>query len=535
MNDFWGKLREQVQRVWEQLNTQQRVLFVSAPVMLLVTLGIAVFLAGRPQLVNLITADMEQIAAIQQYLEANGIEHVVKSETQIQVDESIKAETMLELASQNLITPDMGKGYELFDEFNFGMTDDLFKLNNKRALETKIARMIVDGGRSSSIKNAHVTIAIPSRAIFKEDETEPTASVKLVSSGRPSAETVRGIQNLVAAAVGNRMRAENVVVLDNNNAALSEDSGLEPGVKEANKRLEIKKQHEAVIANKVGAHLDELVGDENYVVEVNVIIDWIKESVKNVHIDGETPATVSQKNYTETTQSQGISGPPGVVSNTQDEGIGAEGETSNSSIEEVITNNRHPWVETITEKEQGKIENIVVSVLLNHHYDVNDELVAWTADELTQFEQLLRTAAGLPLFPSAVAPVNFVIQSHRFDDTVERALARERMIATATSIVQSMIPLILLFALGYFAYIFFQRAFAPPDVLEEEITDEIPIEPVSEAKELTLSQLGLAEFGDIASLPAEEQRRIKMQEHVINYAAEKPEEVATIIKSWLSQ
>nr|HQH73762.1 hypothetical protein [bacterium] len=58
--------------------------------------------------------------------------------------------------------------------------------------------------------------------------------------------------------------------------------------------------------------------------------------------------------------------------------------------------------------------------------------------------------------------------------------------------------------------------------------------PVSEAKELSLSQLGLSEFGDIASLPAEEQRRLKMQEHVIHYAAEKPDEVAAIIKAWLS-
>ena len=87
--------------------------------------------------------------------------------------------------------------------------------------------------------------------------------------------------------------------------------------------------------------------------------------------------------------------------------------------------------------------------------------------------------------------------------------------------------------IGVLAYLFFQKAFAPKPIEEGE-AEEVPIEPVTEPRELSLAQLGLAEFGDITSLPAEEQRRLKMQEHVISYAQEKPEEVAAIIKAWLS-
>lgn len=534
MNDFWQQLRDQVQRVWEQLNTQQRVLFVSAPVMLLVTLGIAVYLAGKPQLENLITADREVIAQIEAYLVEQGIEHTVVSERQIKVDESIKATTMLALARENLIGAQMGKGYEIFDEFSFGMTDDLFQLNSNRALQGKLESMIVAGDKS--VKSAKVVLAIPEETIFKEDTVPPTAVVKLVTSGQPTEGIVVGIQNLVSAAVP-RMKPENVTVTGNNNTLLSEEAGTETGVKLANKRMEIRLQEERIIVGKLSKKLDELVGEPNYTVTVNVRMDWEKESIKNVNIDSEAPATVSQKNYNETTKSQGITGPPGVVSNTQDDGIGAEGESSETTIEETIINNRHPWTETLIERETGEITDITVDVLVNYHYDENDELVPWPQEKLDEWRVRLANTAGLTLFPQTAQDpnVHFTIGCDLFDDTTERALARERMIATATSIVQSMIPLILLFALGYFAYVFFQRAFAPPEVMEEEITDEIPIEPVSEAKELTLSQLGLAEFGDIASLPAEEQRRIKMQEHVINYAAEKPEEVATIIKSWLSQ
>ncbi len=48
------------------------------------------------------------------------------------------------------------------------------------------------------------------------------------------------------------------------------------------------------------------------------------------------------------------------------------------------------------------------------------------------------------------------------------------------------------------------------------------------------SKSALEDFMDIEELPPEEQQKLKMQKHVINYMAEKPEDVASIIKYWLA-
>ena len=78
--------------------------------------------------------------------------------------------------------------------------------------------------------------------------------------------------------------------------------------------------------------------------------------------------------------------------------------------------------------------------------------------------------------------------------------------------------------------------FRPKRVTEDEgAREELePIEPVVSTREMTLAELGISQFGDISALPPEQQRRLKMEEHVRNYGMTNPEEVAAIIRSWLS-
>lgn len=60
------------------------------------------------------------------------------------------------------------------------------------------------------------------------------------------------------------------------------------------------------------------------------------------------------------------------------------------------------------------------------------------------------------------------------------------------------------------------------------------IEPVASHNPMTARELGIAEFGDVGALSDEEQRRIKLREHVHNFVESKPEEAASIVRSWLS-
>ena len=68
---------------------------------------------------------------------------------------------------------------------------------------------------------------------------------------------------------------------------------------------------------------------------------------------------------------------------------------------------------------------------------------------------------------------------------------------------------------------------------EGEAGTGLGFEPVERRRELTQRELGIAEFGDKAMLSPEEQRRLKMHEHVHGYVRMNPEEATNVIKSWL--
>jgi flagellar M-ring protein FliF len=533
MNEFYQQLREQVTRIWENISIQQKILFVAAPAVLLCAMGFAVYLASRPQLVTLVRLDNPaQLARITAKLDADNIKYETPNENTILIDKSQKPKAVMNLAAENLIGTDTGAGWSLFDKTSLGMTDRQFDVKNKRALQDELELTIVSG--SDDITNARVHITNPEPSLFKEDAAVPTASVKLMANGSISKNRVVGVQNLVAASIP-RLQPEHVIVIDKTNKQISESSDAETGVGMKSKQYDIQLWTENNLRSKLEDALYTMVGENNYKVTVNAVLDWTQERVEQTDIQSDSQAVTSEKAYEEEQSSPSISGPPGVNSNVQgqDTGIGAQ-TTMNSSIAETITNYQYPWLKRFVEEPIGEVEKISVSIALNYIEDEDTgERVQRQPEDLQKLVRMARTSVGLPPMESPDSMHNFVLEEIEFDETEARAMAREQLWKNITSIIKTILPLVLLFALGYFVYIFFQSAFAAPEIeMEEE--EEIPIEPVTEAKELTLSQLGLAEFGDIASLPAEEQRRLKMQEHVINYAAEKPEEVAAIIKAWLS-
>lgn len=532
MQEFFQQIREQLNRIWENLPTQQKILFVSAPVALLIAMSVAVYLASRPRMVTLVKGDESQLAEITEFLETNNIAYQTPDSNTVTVDEEIKSQARMQLARANLLGTAMEDTYGFLDEINIGLTERMFTAQNKRSLEQHLRNMIMEG--DESISNAYVTLSLPEWTLFSRDQAEPSANVKLITRGAPSPDSVQGIQNLMAFAVP-KLRPENVAVLDKTNKLLSEDSA-DPRARQLAKQMEIQRALESDLQAKLANKLDPIVGPENYVVTVTISQDWTERNEEQVQIVSEGGAPISDKTYSESTTQAGVAGTPGVAGNTQDSGIGPESPGTETKIDETVTNFQYPWIKSVTKEQLGEIDSMSVSVQIDQTLeDESGNKIPHPADFLTKLEQDLRIAVGLPQVQTA-APNNFQfsLTQYLFDDSAERDIARQQMWENAQRAMRSLLPLVLLMALGYFAYIFFQRAFATPEILPEEMEEEVPIEPVTEAKELSLAQLGLAEFGDIASLPAEEQRRLKMQEHVINYAAEKPEEVAAIIKAWLS-
>lgn len=82
-----------------------------------------IFSSTKPKQVILLHADQDSVAKASSYLYANHIAHSIMDGNIILVDEDIRAQTIITLASENLLSMNNSNGFELFDEFSFGMTE----------------------------------------------------------------------------------------------------------------------------------------------------------------------------------------------------------------------------------------------------------------------------------------------------------------------------------------------------------------------------------------------------------------------------
>jgi flagellar M-ring protein FliF len=127
------------------------------------------------------------------------------------------------------IAADNQQGYELLDqEQGFGVSQFMENARHRRSVEGELVRSVltIDG-----VQQARVLLAMPKSTTFLRDRRKPSASVTvtLAPGSTLSPEQVRGITNLVAAAVP-ELEAGAVAVVDQSGRLLSkqlEDPALE--------------------------------------------------------------------------------------------------------------------------------------------------------------------------------------------------------------------------------------------------------------------------------------------------------------------
>ncbi|MFH1738882.1 MAG: flagellar basal-body MS-ring/collar protein FliF [bacterium] len=533
MGEFFGQIQEQLSRVWGNLNTQQKALFIGAPTILVLALVIAVYVASRPDFVQLVSmTDEQRLSEIVNHLEANNIKYKIGGGGKtIYVVRSDRDKIRMDLAGQELLGPGAGPGFELFDVTRLGMTDRIFEAQYIRALQNELAKTIRNGARYDSV---FVHLSIPEETLFEQDQDVPKASIKIISSGGISRETVVGIQNLVAGAVP-KLEPSRVQVLDRSNTALSgTDEEEETGAAVAHRQDQVRRIKESELKGKIKSILEKVMGPEDFDLFVEMELDWTEKDEVEHDIDVEQQAVVSEKTYEEVSNSAAMAGEPGVAGNVQDTGIGANGgESLKTEIAENIANYDYPKKEIHTKHSSGDVVAKHISIILNYMENPETDKMEPVGEEIIDgFRQQIIAGAALNL-DTPESKDTLSIESLPFDTRDVTARKKAYWLEQGQKVIKSVLPVIALGVIAVLGFLFFQKAFAPKPIEDEEL-EEVPIEPVTETREMTLAQLGLAEFGDIASLPAEEQRRLKMQEHVISYAQEKPEEVAAIIKAWLS-
>ena len=330
----------------------------------------------------------EDAAKVVEQLEKDNVPYELLDKNVIKVPKNVVYKERIAIASLG-IPKNTGVGFELFDKQEFGATSFDQNIKYLRALEGELSRTI---NALEPIERASVSLAIPKETLFVEKQVSPTASVmvEIVDGRRLSTKQIRGIKNLVSAAVPNLLAA-NVMLIDSDGETLGdEDEMAQMGELSA-----VQQQYKAKEEKKKQRKIIEVVspfvgGEEKVVAQVTIEFDF---SIQNSTSETFDPENVVRSEQISEEKRDGIPPPevggvPGTISN-----IGpVEGIKSNQMIEKYekntgTTNYEVGKTVSTTKSEFARIKRITAAVVVDGKYKYKTDNEGNTLDEL-EYEAL---------------------------------------------------------------------------------------------------------------------------------------------------
>ncbi|HSV02571.1 MAG TPA: flagellar basal-body MS-ring/collar protein FliF [Phenylobacterium sp.] len=351
---------------------------------------------GQPKALLYSNLDLKEAGSITQALDQAGIKYEAKGDgSTILVPRDKVASTRLMLSGKGL--PTSGSvGYEIFDQGSaLGQTDFIQQLNRQRALEGELARTIrsLDG-----ITSARVHLVLPKRQLFEEEAEQPSAAVTIGVGGRePTADNVRAIQNLVAAAVPN-LKPDRVVVVDQHAKTLSGgETGLaaEADGRKTEVEQRISKQVKSLVEGVVGA------GKARVNVTADLDLNQVTTQQKTFDPDGQVVRSESTTDEKSSESQPDSNGAVSAAANIPGPGAGTATSTnaSNSGRNESTTNYEISETTRTEVQEPGQVKRLSVAVAVDGVTASGKDgkpgpYTPRSAQEMQQIEQLVRTAVG---------------------------------------------------------------------------------------------------------------------------------------------
>lgn len=277
MSDFLQQLLTQFRDIWARFNTMQKVILVSVFSITFIGLVASVAISsisGKDESNSTLFANMniEEAGKITEYLKENKLPYALENDGRtITVPKEKVAEIRMELA-RNGLPEQGGKGYELFDGTQLGVTDFTQNLNYKRALEGELKRSVET---IKEIEYARVHISIPKETIFQEKKEEARASVMIkVRAGQEiSKQQVFGITHLVASAVEG-LKPRQVQVVDAKGTMLTQGFAEDSIAERTDHNMELQRSVEKYMEQKISGILDGVLGPNKAKIKVNATLDF---------------------------------------------------------------------------------------------------------------------------------------------------------------------------------------------------------------------------------------------------------------------
>ncbi|WP_418640575.1 flagellar basal-body MS-ring/collar protein FliF [Sulfurimonas sp. ST-27] len=554
-------LFSQLSVLYAKLTKQQKMIIAAAVIGIVAFLiFLVVFTAKKTSLdryeVLFDSLTPSEAAKVVEQLDKDNIPYKIEANNVIKVPRDIVYKERISIASLG-IPKNRGVGFELFDKQEFGATNFDQKIKHLRALEGELSRTI---SALSPVEKATVSLALPKETLFVSKQVDPTASVmvQLVEGRMLTSKQIRGIKNLVAAAVP-KLKPSNVMLIDSDGVTLGDDDEMaqmsELSIAQQKYKIKEEKKKQEKIIDVIAPFVG---GSDKVVAQVTIEFDFSQKNSTSEKYDPENVVRSEQVNEEkrEGSAPKEVGGVPGTVSN-----IGpVQGLTSNKMVEKYSKNSGTTNYEvgktvSTTKSQFARIKRITAAVVVDGKYkpkldkegNPTDEMeyVPLDAADINALTSLASRSIGIdPKRGDQISVQNLQFERASVSggaQGVNKAIAfSETYLAPFSGLLKYLFVFILLFVLYKKVIAPFadkmlevskeeEELVAPSLELDEEEGDDL-VEKVQKMRKKVEEQLGMG-----SNFNEDDLKHEVILEKVKTMAEDRPEEVASLLEALLSE
>ncbi|OGO78883.1 MAG: flagellar M-ring protein FliF [Clostridiales bacterium GWB2_37_7] len=526
MGGLLNKLKNGFDEVWGGLEKGHRTRIMIAGALSILLVASVVFFASRTQYEPLYY-DLSQTSAgqVNEKLKELGVKTKIEGTT-VYVPEGKASELRVQLAADGVIN-DEGVIPETGNASFFETTADKTQ-RYLREKENDIERGLK---ALKGVEWASVELYIPDDVnIFEETSTDSTAGIiiKMKSGAEPlDAKQVNGIAGYVARSVKG-LKPENIEIIDESGRALVEKKGDNNSSIGSN--LDMTEGVKKNLESSIKKFLQKVFGPNNVEVTTAVKLNFNSEAINSTEFiapDVEKNAGIvrNMQDIKKEWVDAGSAGVPGTDSNTEITEY-VETDTSKAQYNEASTvvNYEINEIQKQIVKEQGNIEALTIAVIINK--DSLKEDVLANVDLLQQdVKELVRFATQGFNTQALSLDDNISIKVMNFDtslkDSINDQIAQEAAQKRSETYVMIGTALVAVLILGGAIFTLLRRRKAVED------------DYVMNANGTYVPATGQSDGMPIQEIDFEDKNELKKK--LEKFVGQKPEQVAQLLKTWLSE
>lgn len=553
MGETINKLKNNLNELWQGLEKNQKItIIIISIISILLIIGIGLFSAVQRYEVLYPNLDAKDAGQIRDKLKEFNVPVKVEGTT-IKVPKDKIDESRIMLAMEGLPANDFTFPDILKSSFNETSED------KKQKWLLYMQKSIANGIKSlDGVEWAQVNLFIPDDNVFVLESNKLDSSASIIVKMKPGylpldSTQVNGIVQYVSKSVKG-LHSDNISIIDDTGRSLKPDEGLALNA-QIGRQHEIQESVRLGIQNSVKKLLEPVFGINNVNVMATVKLNFDSKVVNEKEFNPANPdddekagVVKSKEKYEKKWESEDDGGIPGTDSNIEEIPGYPELEGSKSEYKEEREIFNYEISETQTQliKEQGDIEDFSLSILIDADYKIKKEAerrklqkeykkdsysdiikkikdegnLNITDEEIEKAQQLVVMAIRGLIKDQKGVEEKIIVKAMDFDtslkDQIEIAKEKEAIENRNKLIKTAGFALAALLVLAIPGIILLRR--------KRDITEQTQAEAAMSM---------MAELSEVSDIELDDKNEIKKK--IEKFVSQKPEQVAQLLKTWLSE